>query len=60
MMRLFLAIPIVMLPNTTHFPPDVAVGTSVALLVLTMLLGERDPDHLMARPPLLVPPLIAL
>lgn len=58
-MRLLYAIPIVLLPNTAHLPPDVSVGTSVALLVIAMLLGEREPAHL-ARPGYLMPPLLAL
>lgn len=58
-MRLLLAIPIVLLPNTAHLPADVSVGVSVALLVTTMLLRQRDPAYL-AKPAYLVPPLIAL
>jgi hypothetical protein len=58
-MRLLLALPIILLPNTAHFPSDVAVGASVAILVVVMLLHTRDrPD--VARPARLVPPLIAL
>ena len=58
-MRLLYAIPIILLPNTAHLPPDVSVGTSVALLVIAMLVGSRDPAYL-TRPAYLVPPLLAL
>jgi hypothetical protein len=58
-MRLLYAIPIVLLPNTAHLPPDVAVSVSAALLLLAMLLGDRDPLYL-ARPGYLMAPLIAL
>jgi hypothetical protein len=58
-MRLLYAIPIVLLPNTAHLPPDVSVGVSVALLLIVMLLRDRDPPPL-AHPGFLTPPLIAL
>lgn len=58
-MRLIYAIPIVLLPNTAHFPPDVSVGVSVALLVMALFLRETDPPHL-TQPSYLVPPLVAL
>jgi hypothetical protein len=58
-MRLLYAIPIILLPNTTHLPPDVSVGASVVLLLALMLLREREPPQL-ARPGYLTPPLIAL
>jgi hypothetical protein len=58
-MRLLYALPIVLLPNTAHFPPDVSVGVSVAVLVVAMLLRERSPPHL-ARTGYIMPPLIAL
>jgi hypothetical protein len=58
-MRLLLALPIIMLPNTAHLPSDVAVGASVALLVVSMFLRQSDPAALM-RPARLLPPLVAL
>lgn len=58
-MRLLLALPIIMLPNTAHLPADVAVGASVCLLLVTILLGDRDPAAI-ARPARLLAPLIAL
>ena len=58
-MRLFYAIPIVLLPNTAHLPPDVGVGGSVAFLAVALFLRHRDPPHL-ARSGYLTPPLLAL
>lgn len=58
-MRFLFALPIVLLPNTAHFPPDMALGVSIAALALAALLGDRDPEHL-ARPGYLMPPLVAL
>lgn len=58
-MRLLFAIPIVLLPNTAHLPPDVALSVSIACLGIAALLGDRDPQHL-ARPGYLMPALIAL
>ena len=58
-MRLFYAIPIVLLPNTAHLPADVAVGVSVCALVVAMLLGPPNPPYL-ARWGYLMPPLVAL
>lgn len=58
-MRFLYAIPILLLPNTAHLPTDVAVGLSLAFLLVGMLMGDRDPPHL-ARPSLLWPPLLAL
>lgn len=58
-MRLIYAIPIILLPNTAHLPADVAVGASFVLLMLAMLLGDRDPTQL-ARRGYLFAPLMAL
>ena len=58
-MRLLYAIPIILLPNTTHLPPDVSVGASVVVLLLLMLLREPEPP-LLARSGFLTPPLVAL
>jgi hypothetical protein len=58
-MRFLYALPIVLLPNTAHFPPDMALGLSIAALAVAALLGDRDPAHL-ARPGYLMPPLVAL
>lgn len=58
-MRLLYAIPIVLLPNTAHLPADMAVGISVAALLIAMLFGPRDPAYL-TRSSYLLPPLIAL
>jgi O-antigen ligase len=57
--RLLYAIPILLLPNTALLPADLAVGCSVGLLVVALLLGRSDPPHL-ARPGFLTPPLLAL
>lgn len=56
-MRLLYAIPIVLLPYTVHLPADLSVSVSVALLVIAMMLGDRDPAF---RSAYLTPPLIAL
>jgi hypothetical protein len=58
-MRLIYAIPIILLPNTAHLPANVSVSVSVALLVMAMLLGERDPSY-MERRGYLFAPLAAL
>ncbi len=58
-MRMIYAMPIVLLPFTALLPSDVSVGASVGLLLLGMLLGDRDPAHL-ARPGYILPPLLAL
>jgi len=58
-MRLIYAIPIILLPNTAHLPVDVAVSASVALIVMAMLLGDRDPSYV-ARRGYLFAPLVAL
>lgn len=58
-MRFLYAIPILLLPNTAHLPTDFSVGATLILLLVGMLIGERDPAH-MARPSVLWPPLLAL
>ncbi|QNP40694.1 O-antigen ligase family protein [Lysobacter solisilvae (ex Woo and Kim 2020)] len=58
-MRLIYAIPIILLPNTAHLPSDVSVGISFALLLLAMLLGDREPAYL-AKRGYLFAPLMAL
>src|SRR5690349_3188782 len=58
-MRLLLALPIILLPNTAHLPPDVSVGVSAAILLIVMLMHARDnPD--MLRPSRMLMPLLAL
>lgn len=58
-MRFLLALPIILLPNTAHFPSDVAVGASVAILLIVMLLHARDSAGV-RRPARLMAPLLAL
>jgi len=58
-MRLIYAIPIILLPNTAHLPADVSVSASVGLLVMAMLLGDRDPPYLTRRGYMFAP-LVAL
>lgn len=58
-MRLLYAVPIAMLPNSAHLPPDVGVGGSIALLTVALALRRRDPPHL-TQPGYLTPPLIGL
>jgi hypothetical protein len=58
-MRLLLALPIILLPNTAHLPSDVSVGVSAAILVLVALLHRRDPADI-RRPARMMPPLLAL
>lgn len=58
-MRLFYALPIVFLPNTLHLPANVAVGASVALLVIAALFSRKDPPPLGQRG-YLTPPLVGL
>ncbi|GAB3356775.1 hypothetical protein GCM10027430_25970 [Lysobacter tyrosinilyticus] len=58
-MRLIYAIPIILLPNTAHLPADISVAASAALLIMAMLLGDRDPGNL-ARRGFMTAPLVAL
>lgn len=58
-MRLLYALPIVFLPNTLHLPANVAVGASVALLVLAAIFSGKDPPHL-RQTGYLTPPLVGL
>jgi hypothetical protein len=58
-MRLIYAIPIILLPNTAHLPANVSVSASVALIVMAMLLGDRDPSYT-ARRGYMFAPLVAL
>jgi hypothetical protein len=57
-MRLLYAIPIILLPNTTHLPANVSVGLSAALLVVLMLMAGREPG--LIKRAYLLPPLFAL
>lgn len=58
-MRLTYALPIVLLPNTLHLPANVAVASSIALLLVAAIFGRRDPPAL-KRPGHLTPPLIGM
>jgi O-antigen ligase len=58
-MRLLYALPIVMLPNALHLPPNLGIAASIVLLVAAAVFGERDPPHL-APPGYLTPPLAGL
>ena len=58
-MRLLYAIPILLLPYTAHLPTNVSVGVSVALLLMAMMMGRREPLHL-ARQGYVFLPLVAL
>lgn len=58
-MRLIYAIPIILLPNTAHLPANVSVTASVALIVIAMLLGDRDLSS-PARRGYMFAPLVAL
>ncbi|MDQ3289172.1 MAG: O-antigen ligase family protein [Pseudomonadota bacterium] len=44
-MRLLYALPIVFLPNTLHLPPNVAVGITIALLVVAAIFSRKDPPY---------------
>ena len=58
-MRLIYAIPIILLPNTAHLPADISVSASVGLLIIAMLLGDRDPAQITRRG-FMFAPLVAL
>lgn len=58
-MNILYAIPILLLPNTAHFPADFSVAVSLALLLIAYLFRDRDPDYL-ARPSFLWAPFLAL
>ena len=58
-MRLLYALPIVLLPNALHLPPNISMVASIVLLVGAVVFGQRDPPHL-ARTGYLTPPLLGL
>ena len=58
-MRLLYALPIVLLPNALHLPPNISMGASIVLLVGAVVFGQRDPAHLQ-RTGHLTPPLLGL
>ena len=45
-MRLLYALPIVLLPNALHLPPNISMVASIVLLVGAVVFGQRDPPHL--------------
>lgn len=58
-MRLLYALPIVLLPNALHLPPDLGVGASIVLLIVAFVFSQRDPPQL-AQTGYLTPPLVGL
>lgn len=58
-MRLLYAMPIVLLPNALHLPPNLGMAASIVLLVGAVVFAQRDPPHL-AHTGYLTPPLLGL